>query len=131
MLCPVKLVDFACKVFQVGLEKLLPSDKVGNSYKFNDGSLGTDPRTKRPGGFVTTKSELLTVLYENFFTDEMTEEQMLERVQAMDSQADSLQSIATKLQAKLRKCRTHKEVRALMDKVEPLLKETQAKLAKL
>ena len=74
----------------------------------------------------------MEVLYNNFFSKPgMTEPQMLERVQAMDGQAQALQSIATALQAKLQECTTYDTVRALMDRVQPLLDQTATSLANL
>jgi len=61
----------------------------------------------------------------------MSDAQMLERVEAMANKAQELQKMATELQAKLQKCTTNKQVVTLMDKVNPLLRETAAKLAQL
>ena len=73
----------------------------------------------------------MEVLHKNFWSKDMSDAQMLERVEAMDNQAQEQQKIATELQAKLQKCTTNKQVVTLMDKVHPLLRETAAKLAQL
>ena len=113
------LVDFACEVYQEGLPSLLPANGVGAPHTFDSGMLGTDHG--QPGGFATTKSELMTALYDNFYSRGMAEAQMLQRVEEMDGQAQLLQKLSRKLQMKLNACSDNTQVQALVNRVGPIL----------
>ena len=67
----------------------------------------------------------MDVFYNNFFSGDMTDKQMVAHVEAMDGQVQELLSIAMELRAKLQKCTTHTEVQAVMARVKPLLDDTK------
>jgi len=129
------IVDFACDVYQKGLQNLRPDDYLGNSSPFDSGKHGTDRHytyvlegkvLPRPGGFITTDVELMKTIFQNFKA--LSENQMLERVNAMDDQAQSLRALAEKLQRKLNECTDHTAVIHLTAKLKPILEGVEREI---
>ena len=131
-MCTEPLCDFACEVYQTGLEKLRPVDStgVGTKETFDSGHLGKDPHTGRPGGFVVPRLELMEVLVNHCYTG-MGEEHMMKFVEEMDGQAESIRTLAETVQMKLTACTKYDEVKALTDKLTPILREAKDKIGML
>ena len=129
-MCTEPLCDFACEVYQTGLEKLRPVDStgVGTRETFNSGKLGT--HNGRPGGFEVTRAELMEVLMNHCCTD-MGEGHMRKFVEEMDGQAQSILTLADTVQKKLTDCTKYDDVKALKDKLAPILREVGVKIGKL
>jgi hypothetical protein len=116
-------------------QNLRPDDGLGNSYPFDSGKHGTDPHytyvleekfLPRPGGFITSEIELMKTIFQNFKA--LSENQMLERVNAMDGQAQSLRALAEKLQRKLNECTDHTAVIHLTAKLKPILEGVEREI---
>jgi hypothetical protein len=130
----VDIVDFACDFYQKGRPNLLPDDGLGNSFTFDSGKHGTDPHCTyvlegkvlpRPGGFITSNIELMKTI---FSFKALSEQQMLERVNAMDGQAQSLLALAEKLQRKLNERTDHTAVVHLTAKLQPILEGVEREI---
>ena len=128
------IVDFACGFYQKGRPNLLPDDGLGNSFTFDSGKHGTDPHCTyvlegkvlpRPGGFITSNIELMKTI---FSFKALSEQQMLERVNAMDGQAQSLLALAEKLQRKLNERTDHTAVVHLTAKLQPILEGVEREI---
>jgi hypothetical protein len=116
-------------------QNLRPDDGLGNSYPFDSGKHGTDPHytyvleekfLPRPGGFITSEIELMKTIFQNFKA--LSENQMLERVNAMDGQAQSLRALAEKLQRKLNECTDHTAVIHRTAKLKPILEGVEREI---
>ena len=102
-------MKFACKTYKTGLPQLC--------------KLGVQDQNGRTGGFSTPEDELTRVLFRSGI--DMTAPQMLKRVNLMDSQAQSLQVIAEKLQMSLNDTSDYDEVKHLTDEYRNILKKLQ------
>ena len=135
LLSAVDIVEFACNVYQKGLQNLRPDDGIGNSSPFDSGKHGTDPHCTyvldgkvlpRPGGFITTDVELMRIVFSKFKA--LSQDQMRERVNAMDDHAQSLRALAEKLQRKLNECTDHTAVIHLTTKLKPILEGVEREI---
>ena len=119
------LVKFACKTYHTGLPQLCPKDDSG-VLTFDSGKLGVQGQSGRAGGFFTPEDELTRVLFRS--GHDMTAKQMLKRVNLMDSQAQSLQVIAEKLQMSLNDTSDYDEVKRLTDEYRKILDKLQKQI---
>ena len=99
------------------------SDQDGRRDNSDGGKLGVQNQSGRAGGFVTKKDKLTHVLLQSGI--DMTAPQMLKRVNLMDSQAQSLQVIAEKLQMSLNDTSEYDEVKRLTDEYGKILTKFQ------
>ena len=116
-------MEFACKTYKTGLPELCPKDDFGEAITFDSGKLGVQNQSGRAGGFLTKKDKLTHVLLQSGI--DMTAPQMLKRVNLMDSQAQSLQVIAEKLQMSLNDTSEYDEVKRLTDEYGKILMKFQ------
>ena len=61
----------------------------------------------------------------------MGEEHMMKFVEEMDGQAESIRTLAETVQMKLTACTKYDEVKALTDKLTPILREAKDKIGML
>jgi hypothetical protein len=118
-----ELVSFACNTYKHGLPELCPKDDFGAPITFDSGDLGVQDQSGRAGGFSTEENVLTNVLLRS--GHDMTPRQMLKRVDLMDSQSQSLQEIAKKLQTSLNETSEYDEVKRLTDEYSKILMEFQ------
>ena len=124
-------MEFACKTYKTGLPELCPKDDFGEAITFDSGKLGVQNQSgragpPRSGGFVTKKDKLTHVLLQSGI--DMTAPQMLKRVNLMDSQAQSLQVIAEKLQMSMNDTSEYDEVKRLTDEYGKILMKFQKQI---